>query len=346
LTDREGSTTPWLERVAAINVQLQARKELILAAHNRPADVGILLDPENEIFWWCITRDTVFYSHAIQATYDALYAANYRVRFVHPTTLAQASDLPALYCPAPYWLQDATLAGLEAYVRGGGRLIAEPYLAGWDTPTGLHSQRVPGQGWDRIAGVRQGLVLPDREGGFNAYGGAIHGASSMGDRLKVTWDRVHHHAEAFHQMVELCPAGAKAHGELSNGWPALTRHRVGEGAVICLATYLSGAAAGAVRGGGDPGAAALMAALCHTAQADHRPRSKGGKVRVDHLQAPQGSLVIAQSLSEEAVDETLHLPGVSRGALVDIMTDERFPLAVGAAAVPFRPRQVRAFDIA
>jgi len=67
---------------------------------------------------------------------------------------------------------------------------------------------------------------------------------------------------------------------------------------------------------------------------------------VDHLKAPQGSLVIAQSLAEVAVNETLHLPGVSRGALVDIMTGERFALAVGAATVPFRPHQVRAFDIA
>lgn len=351
LTDREGQTTPWLERVAAINVQLQARKELILAARNRPADVGILLDPENEVFWWCITRDTAFYSHAIQATYDALYVANYRVRFVHPTTLAQAGELPVLYCPAPYWLQDATLEGLAAYVRGGGRLIAEPYLAGWDAATGLHAQRVPGQGWDEIAGVRQGLVLQDRGAGFNAYASPTHGggqaqAGAMAHHLSLTWDGTRQQAAAYHQIVELCPSGADAVGEVHSGWPALTRHRYGQGEVICLASYLSGAAAGPTQGGGDAGAAALIAVLCHTRHADHRPRSEGGRVRVDHLKAPQGSLVIAQSLAEVAVNETLHLPGVSRGALVDIMTGERFALAVGAATVPLRPHQVRAFDIA
>ncbi len=345
LTDREGHTTPWLERVAAINVQLQARKELIMAARNRPADVGILLDPENEIFWWCITRDTAFYSHAIQATYDALYTANYRVRFVHPRTLAQNGDLPALYCPAPYWLQDATLAGLEAYVRGGGRLIAEPYLAGWDAATGLHSQRVPGKGWDQIAGVTQGLVLQDRGAGFSAYAIGKAKASSMDDRLTVTWNRVRHQAESYHQLVELRPSTATPYGQVGNGWPALTHHRYGDGVVICLATYLSGAAAGAAHGQGDPGAAALIAALCYTSHADDRPRSKGGKVRVDWLKAPQGSLVIAQSLASAAVEETLHIPSLASATLVDIMTGERFTLRDGSAVVPFRGRQVRAFDV-
>ncbi|MHB1356831.1 MAG: beta-galactosidase, partial [Anaerolineae bacterium] len=344
LTDRQGRVTPWLERVATINRALQSRRDFLLAARNRQAEVGILLDPENELFQWCIAHNCDFYANDVLGIYDALYRANYRLQFVHNKVLPQAMNLPVLICPAPYWLQPETLELLERYVKAGGTLIAEPYFAGMNTENGWHNQVVPGAGWDAIFGCTLGYVLQPNSAVFDAYRIGSGEASATGAHLEIQWKGNSYRVPAFHQVVELQPTTGQVLGTFSNGWPGLVHARYGRGQVFLLGTYLGGAVTKGLQG-----AAQVLAALAESPAAASRPHCVGSEVRVDILSDGKSRLIIANSLSTQNLSETLVLPYVSGQALVDIVTGERFVLSQEVhtmhVQVSFAPQQVRAMDV-
>ncbi len=344
LTDRAGNSTPWLERVAAVNRALRSRQDFLLAARNRPPEAGILLDAENEIFQWCIAHNCDYYANAVLGIYNALYQAGYRIQFVHCSAIPTPDKLPVLFCPAPYWLQADTLAGLANYVKSGGTLIAEPYFAGMNPANGWHNQVVPGAGWADIFGCEQGLVLQPNSAVFDAYRIGAGEAQAAGAQLAARWQGTEYRAAAYHQVVELCPTNGEVLGAFSNGWPGLVRKAYGSGQVLLLGTYLGGAA-----GKGLPGAAELLAALAESPAAAQRPHAQTHQVRVDMLSAGGRQLVIATSDAPDALTDVLHLPGAAGTVLADIMSGERFPLATSGgstiAAVSFAPQQVRALDV-
>ncbi len=344
LTDLSGNTTPWLERLAKVNGELQRRKDFLLRARPRRAEVGLLLDPENELFNWSISQSMDFYASAVRGEYDALHRAGFQVRFVHPTTLSEAGDLPVIYAPCPYWLQQRTLDGLKEYVAQGGLLVAEPYFGGMDPATGLHEEVVPGLGWDTIFDTVQGLVLQPSTASFDAYANWAGDSSQAGDRLTVRLGDRTFATPAFHQMVELKPISSLAAGQFGNGWTGLTFAQYEKGQAALVGTYLSAAAAR-----GLPGAADLIAALCERGPNKLRPRSQGGTVRVDPLTDGQYYMVIAASLAGGPTEDFLRLNMIPGRLLVDIMTGQEFPLRAegdwSVALVPFETGQVRALEV-
>jgi hypothetical protein len=315
-----------------------------LRARNRLPEVGILLDPENELFHWCITRGIDYLANAVRGLYEALYRANFRVTFLHPRTLRQtATRLPAIYCPAPYWLQDETLAILRDYVASGGWLVAEPYFAGMEATTGWHRQVVPGAGWEAIFGVTQGDVLQPSAAAFDAYRAGTAQTAATGATLGATLQARRHKAGAYHQVVELRPTTAMVLGTFNNGWAGCTRMAHGRGQVYYLGTYLAGAA-----GQGVPGAAEFVAALCTTPQAAHRPQA--AHARLDLLSDGQAHLLIAQALfTVTGASESVRLHGLRGQVLRDILSGEEFPLKLdgtwSAVTLPMVAGQVRALEV-
>jgi hypothetical protein len=146
-------------------------------------------------------------------------------------------------------------------------------------------------------------------------------------------------------VVELQPTTGKVLGTFNNGWPGLVHARYGKGQVYLFGTYLGGAV-----NKGLLGAAEVLTVLAESASAANRPHCVGSEVRVDILSAGKGRLVVANSLSNLPLTETLVLPRISGQALVDIVSGERFALSQEShgmhAQVSFAPLQVRAMDVA
>ena len=344
LTDPAGNPTPWLARLSVLNHALQERRDFLLAARNREPEVGILIDPENEIFQWCIAHNTNYYANDVVGIYNALYNAGYRVQFMHPTHVPAAQDLPVLFCPAPYWLQSGTLAALDGYVKSGGILVAEPSFAGMNPANGWHTQLRPGNGWEEAFGCTQGFVLQPNASEFDSYVAASGTAQAAGAQLNVELDGQHYSLSAYHQVFELLPNRAEVLGRFSNGWAGLVRAQYGAGTLYLAGTYLGGAA-----GQHLPGAAELIAALAETPQAADRPRSEGDRVRVDVLTDGSSQLVIANSLVASAGSAVLRIPGLRAQKLADIISGESWPVTFvnGSARVelPFEASQVRVLEL-
>ncbi len=345
LTDLQGRATPWLERLSLVTCKLQERSAFLLRAHGRPPDVGILLDPENEVFHWCITHGIDFLANAVRGAYDALHRANFKVTFLHPKTLASAlPDLGAVYCPVPFLLQPETLDALRAYVEAGGRLIAEPHFAGIDAPTGMHRTTVPGAGWDAIFGGTQGYVLQPSAAVFDAYRAQDGLAEETGARLMARVAGREHTVPAYHQLIELIPTKAETLGVHSNGWAGLLHARYGEGETYLVGTLLSGAA-----GQGSAAAMDLLTALCETPRSATRPSVADRVARVDVLGDGQHQMLIVQALTEAAGRATLRLFEPQGTTLRDIMTEQEFTLRPNGrwaeVELPLAPGQVRALDV-
>lgn len=160
--------------------------------------------------------------------------------YEHVTTaeLAEAPDLafryPCLVAPHLRAISDAALARLEAYVRGGGRLVADVSFA-WLDPWGLLRRRGPGTALERL---------------FGGWVDAIHD-NRTGDR-----------AYAGHRLPgltgELVATSAEVAVRDDAGAPLALRHRLGDGCAILLACDPGVAN---VRQPGDPVLAGLLADL-------------------------------------------------------------------------------------
>lgn len=141
----------------------------------RPAvpRVGIWKSRKNEIFHFCIQDSVASLNAAVEAYTNALYwrntpfcylpgsrlASGDLVGVPHPDTSGlgprSPDELAMLVMPCGYYLTAEEATALDRWVRGGGVLLTEAHLAGYNASTGRHSRVLPGCGLAESWGLRE-----------------------------------------------------------------------------------------------------------------------------------------------------------------------------------------------
>ncbi|MFI2507525.1 beta-galactosidase [Streptomyces sp. NPDC018972] len=188
------------------------------------ADVAVLWDWQS---WWAQNLDwRPSEDHDAReradAWYEALYDHHLTVDFAHPE--ADVSRYPLVVVPALYLMTEAAGNNLKEYVENGGTLVVSYFSGIVDEHDAVHEGPYPGA-------LRDVLGLTVEE--FSPL--------LQGERVRLTGpDGAELDADVWTEFV--VPRGAEtvwtyADG-LTEGRPAVTRHRLGEGTAWYVSTRL------------------------------------------------------------------------------------------------------------
>ncbi len=380
LSHLDGSSTPWLEGFADIGQRLQKHTEFLFNAKPQPAPVAMLYSPENQIFAWASTGSEKTATDSLLGVHRALYDANITVDFLHPKEFVDRTLLRtyrAIVLPFPYWITREVAEALTEWVREGGTLISEAYLAAWDVTEGRHATTIPGYGLHTLFGVRQQNAVPASDHLYLSVSGVVRHGQEPGVRpgvqeaaagtgflsvrtvdasdgigqveilLKEDLPGLEKGTKVYGALVKetLADEGAEVLAEYADGTPAITRHRVGKGQAILVGSYL-GLSFHRLH---HPSNGRLLAALVRQADLPDAPSVQDGlKVRVDTLSSEDGrAMVILQNGESRNVETTVHLPDLAADELEEIFSGERLRCARGEQGsllrVDLGPKEVKVF---
>ncbi|WP_434810950.1 beta-galactosidase [Microbacterium sp. bgisy189] len=244
-----GTDTRIWREVTDLGERLAALPEL--PAPGRDARVAIVFDWEN---WWAVEeRDhpvDVEYLPIVVEWYGAFHRRGIGVDLIPAELVDAGYDL--VVAPALYLLRDEGAEALNAFVRGGGTLLAGPFT---DVVDG-HDQFRAG-GFLTQLGPALGIRFEDfaalgRSSGGAMGVGALSVAVAGGKQEDVPFEvgGTTAHATLFAEVVR--PEGAEAVATFgagrSVGAPALTRNAHGEGEAWYVATMPDAAGVDAIAG--------------------------------------------------------------------------------------------------
>ncbi|TNH26981.1 beta-galactosidase [Micromonospora orduensis] len=218
LVPHAGPDTKVFREVCQLGADLKALAEV--RGSRVDADVAILFDWEA---WWGVELDSrpsvdVTYTDRLTALHGALWRAGVTADVVHPS--ADLSGYRLVLAPTLYLIRDADVEALRRYVEAGGT-VAVTYFSGIvDENDHIRLGGYPGAFRD-LLGVRTEEFFPLRAGEQVRL--------DDGSTADVWAEWVHpDRAEVLASYTD---------GPLP-GVPALTRHRVGDGAAWYVATRL------------------------------------------------------------------------------------------------------------
>ncbi len=151
----DGSRTP-RSQIASRLAHWVAAPEQKALWKSRPVkgDVGILTIPETQIFAYAQQQHAEYYSKSMQGAYRGFFDNNIQADWVHIDDI-DAYDF--LYCPYPVMMKAATAERLIAWVRAGGKLIAEG-CPGYFGDYGHVGVVQPNSGLDVLFGATEAYV--------------------------------------------------------------------------------------------------------------------------------------------------------------------------------------------
>ncbi|MBM7493350.1 beta-galactosidase [Micromonospora luteifusca] len=218
LVPHTGPDTKVFREVCQLGADLKALAEV--RGSRVDADVAILFDWEA---WWGVELDShpsvdVRYVDRLTALYGALWRAGVTADIIHPS--ADLSGYRLVLAPTLYLVRDADVAALHSYVEGGGT-VAVTYFSGIvDSNDHIRLGGYPGA-FRELLGVRTEEFFPLREG----------------EQVRLDDGST---ADVWTEWLH--PDGAEVLASYTDGplpgVPALTRHRVGDGAAWYVATRL------------------------------------------------------------------------------------------------------------
>ncbi|SDW14467.1 beta-galactosidase [Paenibacillus sp. CF384] len=156
-TYMDGSETPWLKEMAALNSTIQLHGDR-LTESTRPSDgIAILFSSENQIANFAAYAHLDTYNDSVQGMHHLLHDLNYKVEFVHDRLLNKETlaRFRCLWMPYPLYLNRDLCKIIREWVANGGILLAENSFGALQAEDGTHSPIVPGYGFDEIFGVRE-----------------------------------------------------------------------------------------------------------------------------------------------------------------------------------------------
>ncbi len=257
----DGSPRPVTAAVRRFWGVLQPYAAELRRAFPAEARVGIWRSRKNEIFHFCLQKQVRSFNAWLDAYIQTLYWDNLPFRLINDRLLASGTldGLKLLILPSPYYLTQEEIETLKRWVQGGGALLCEAHLAGYNGSTGRHSPIMPGGGLAEAWGLREvettaaiHLHLPEPPGftpsapaddrsqpddvrkALQAFGAA--GGEYFPIRLAngaLAWG-AHRYAELGGEDIE--PLGSFA------GKVCLARKCVGQGQVFYCGTHLGQAA--------------------------------------------------------------------------------------------------------
>jgi beta-galactosidase len=225
-------------------------------AHPRPAEIGIWRSRKNEIFHFCAQGQVNNFNAALEAYIQTLYWDNLPFVLINDRMLAEGAldGLKLLILPNPYYLTQPEIDALDRWVQGGGVLLCEAHLAGYNGTTGRHSQQVPGGGLADAWGIHESDTTSPRHLRHTMQGDSDSGAvtedvrkalkefgAAAGEYFPIqmtdgtlTW--------GAHRYATLEGNGLTPLGSFGAAAPCLARKDVGAGSVFYCGTNLGDAA--------------------------------------------------------------------------------------------------------
>lgn len=157
LTTMLGEEQEYLRYASRIGRSLEQYSEILLSAKPLKSRIVIIRDNRNEIFTWCASGDVEKYFQSILGAFDAFYSLNYQVDIKTTEQLMKEGmdDYLLAYYPLPYYMTEPAAQMLKTYVRKGGVLAAEAFFGSYEGEINLHSEVIPGYGFDKVFGVRE-----------------------------------------------------------------------------------------------------------------------------------------------------------------------------------------------
>ncbi|MEH0935858.1 beta-galactosidase [Micromonospora psammae] len=224
LVPHAGTDTKVFQEVCRLGADLKALAEV--RGSRVEAEVAVLFDWDA---WWGVELDShpsvdVTYLDRIEALYRALWRAGVTTDVVHPS--ADLSAYKLVLAPTLYLVRDADAEALRRYVEGGGTALVTYFSGIVDEHDHVRLGGYPGA-FRELLGIRTEEFFPLRAG---------------------ETVRLDDGATADVWTEWLHPEGAEVLASYADGplpgVPALTRHRVGDGAAWYVGTRLDEAATG------------------------------------------------------------------------------------------------------
>jgi hypothetical protein len=252
LVRTDGSSRPATEAVRKFWATVRPHAAELRTAFPAPAEIGIWRSRKNEMFHFCMQNNVRPFAEAIDACILNLYWESLPHRLVNDEMLAagELDGLKLLVMPNPYYVTQAEVDALDRWVRGGGVLVCEAHLAGYNGTTGRHSRVMPGGGLAESWGIRE----TETTAAVHLLAMETRGFSSLAARkalkefrgsdgkffpirmsgAKLVW--------GAHRYAELGGEGIVPLGTFTGGAPCLARKSAGKGTVFYCGTNLAQAA--------------------------------------------------------------------------------------------------------
>ena len=307
LTYLDGNETTWLKAFAECGKVLQKNADLILDAKPKKAEVAMLYNPENQIFAWASTGNEKTATDSLLGFHRALYERNIVVDFIHPKEFEKniLKNYKVLIIPFPYVINQKIAKKIISWIKNGGVLITESYMAGWNIEKGHHEKVVPGYGFDKIFRVKQAVVESTVDGKAKII-------------LDIDLPYLKKGSEVLGTIVKetFINNGASVIASLDTGEPVIFISKFGKGKAIQIGSYVGlKFHRDKIENNGN-----LIAGLVEYTVTISRPIiTNNKKVRIDVLSNGKEKLVIVQNLESKNVNVTVQLPGESF-----ILMDEQF----------------------
>ncbi len=278
---------------------------------------------------------------AIVGAYRALYNENIQADFIHADQVAAGAlkQYRAAYFPYPIMMSQPVAEGLQAYVRGGGVLVAEARPA-WNDERGFANARIPGAGLDEVFGAREAVLRVVEPLALNMLTTARDLPADLRELAGLQIP-----GSSYLETLVAAP-GTRVIATDADGNPAAVQHDFGKGRAMLLGTFVSAALEQ------DPqknaAAGRLIAALVRGAGVAPRVKVTGaaGLVEARLMESDRAMLVVAINHDTSSQRVTIELPPEApAGEWLNLETGDSLPLTGRAAAGPrfeygFAPRDV------
>lgn len=157
LVKPDGSDRPVTRAVETFGRTLAPHMQGLLRAAPTAPRAAVWKSRKNEVFHVCLHGNLNGLADAVDAWSEALYWLNVPFCYVDEVGLVggELAGIRLLIMPSCYYLTHDQANALDAWVRGGGTVVCEAHLGGYDGTLGRHSRGVPGCGLAARWGFRE-----------------------------------------------------------------------------------------------------------------------------------------------------------------------------------------------
>ncbi len=248
LVNLDGSLTNRAMEAGYLASMVDRHQDLFLDSRPVPAEVAIVYNPLSQMVGGAQRRDDFPMAHhnSLLGYYRVFAENNIPVDFIHRNELESGdlSQYKLVILPWSLMITRDAAAGLQQYVAGGGRAVAEARLA-WNDERGYASETIPGMELHEVFGVREkevymreeqiGLSMTDIE---HPVFRTFYDPGQMAAAHRTTRD-ITLTGTLYGNTVELISDEAETLAHLDmTGDPAIVANRYGEGETIFIGTYL------------------------------------------------------------------------------------------------------------
>lgn len=236
LANLDGTPSDRALAAGAVSRIITQNMDAFYAAKPVRARAAVCWNVYAHIMWVCMRQASSYIpSRSYVGAYRALYQEHIPADFVHVDQIAAGKwqDYDLLYLPFSFMLPRAAAAGIEAFVRRGGVVVAEARTA-WNDETGYCGEAVPGLGLERVFGCRErGATGVDEGTPCPIRIVKDHPALPLLKKGEVLA------GACFCEEMEVLSDTAEVVGEFENSRPAIVVNRYGQGWAVFVGTLLS-----------------------------------------------------------------------------------------------------------